>query len=154
MYNKLLVVCLLFLLGCSSAAIPHYIKAERPYLRKVSGSFEDIVATVKDVLYKQGWLIQQETDPTMYERRDGKESGGDVLLFTEIKQHSKLAYATYTHLNVYIYANADGAEIDIRYEAITPRPVKRSVYRNDRLVNKILDAVEQEVEMGSGEIRP
>lgn len=153
MVKKILIALLVLLTGCASTGVPHYIKAERPYVRKISGNFEEIVASVKDVLYKQGWLIQQEVNPSEYERREGGEDQQrDILLFTEIKRHSKVAYATYTHLNVFIYANADGAEVDIRYEAITPRPVRRSSFRNDRLVNKILDAIEQEVEMGSGAI--
>lgn len=153
MFKKTLIALLVLLTGCASAGVPHYIKAERSYVRKISGDYEEIVAVVKDVLYRQGWLIQQEVNPSEYERREGGEDQSrDILLFTEIKRHSRVAYATYTHLNVFIYANADGAEVDVRYEALTPRPVRRSSFRNDRLVNKILDAVEQEVETGRGPI--
>ncbi len=147
MRKLLTVVFLLLLTGCSSVRIPDYIKADHPYVRKFSGDYDTIVSVVKDVLYKQGWLIQQEVNPSEYERREGGEDQArDVLLFSEIKKHSKVAYATYTHLNVFIHANADGAEVDIRYEAITPGPIKQSNLRNDRLANRILDQVEQAIE--------
>jgi len=142
-----LILLLVALTGCASVRIPDYIKSDHPYVRKISGDYNQILSSIKDVLYKEGWLIHQEVNPGEYERRDGGEDQSrDVLYFTEIKRHSKVAYATYTHLNVFVHANADGAEVDLRYEAITPGPIKQNNLRNDRMANRILDEIEQAIE--------
>ena len=38
---------------------------------------------------------------------------------------------------------ADGAEVEIRYEALTPGLFKHSSLRNDRLGNQLLDQIQQ-----------
>jgi hypothetical protein len=138
---------LIFLLGCSAVRIPNYIKADHPYIRKISGDYDAILLAIKEVLSKEGWQIQEEVNPAEYERHEGGEDQGkDVLFFTEVKRYSKVAYSTYTHLNVFVHANADGAEVDVRYEALIPSVIKRSNLRNDKLAQRILDEIEQSVE--------
>ena len=141
-----LILILMSLTGCASVRIPDYIKADHPYVRKISGDYDSIITSTKNVLYREGWLVIREANPSDYERRDGEDQSKDVLLFTEPKRYSKVAYSTYTHLNVFVHANADGAEVDIRYEAVTPGPIRQADLRNDRLANRILDKIEQNVE--------
>ncbi len=133
------------LVGCSTVQMPYYIKAEHPYVRKISGDYGQIIAAIKGVLYDLGWGIQDEVNPSEYERREGGEDQSkDVLFFTEAKRHFSLGCFTYDHLNMFVHATADGAEIDIRYESYTSAgPIKHSSFRNDKLVDPILDRIEQ-----------
>ena len=142
-----LISSLMMVWGCSTIQIPDYIKADHPYVRKISGDYPKIVSVIQDVLFINGWVVQNAVSPSEYERRDGGEDQSrDVLFFTSPKRHSKIAYSVYVHLNVFIHATADGAEVDIRYEAINPSPIKHSSVRNDELVNGLLDQIEQAIE--------
>lgn len=144
---KFILFFLIVFAGCATSQIPDYIKADHPYVRKVSGDYNAIISAVQLILSEKGWDIQEQVDPSVYERREGGEDqSNDVLLFTKPKRYSKFLYSTYTHFNVYVHATADGAEVDIRYEVLTPSLIKRSNLRNDSLVNQILDSIEQTVE--------
>lgn len=130
--------------GCATGNLPDYIKASHPYIRKIAGNYDKIIEAVKIVLSKEGWAVQTQVNPSVYERRSGGEDqSNDVLFVTQSKRDSKIVYSTYTHLNVFVHALADGAEIEIRYEALSPATTG---LRNDKLANRILDKIEQELE--------
>jgi hypothetical protein len=142
-----LLFLVISLLGCASFQGQDYIKADHPYVRKVSGDFDKIVSAVKLALGEEGFMIKSEVNSSDYERRDGGEDQSkDVLLFTEYKRHSKILYSTYVHWNIYIHPTADGAELDLRYESFTPRPIKPSVTNNPKAASRLLDKIEQLVE--------
>jgi hypothetical protein len=140
----ILFLGLIFLFGCSPLNIPDYIKADRPYVRKMSGDYNRIIDAIKDVFYQEGFLIQSEEQPADYERREGGEDQTrDLLLFTEVKRRFKILFTTYVHWNIFVHATADGAEVDLRYEAYTPGFFKASSKQNPKAANRILDAIEQ-----------
>jgi hypothetical protein len=142
-----LIFFLMTFLGCSTAQFPYYIQADHPYIRKISGNYDKIITAVKGVFYQEGLAIVDEVNPSEYERHEGGEDQkDDILFFTEIKHHSRILYSTYTHWNVFVHKTADGAEIDLRYEALTPHSIKQSSKRNDQLAAKLLDEIEQSIE--------
>jgi hypothetical protein len=144
--NKVgLLFLLLTIVGCG-ASMMDYIRADHPYVRKVNGDYDKILNVVKDVLLEQGFIIQREVNPSDYERREGGEQSQDVLLFTRVRNHSMLFYSSHTHLNVFIRMIAEGAEIDIRYEKFTSGLIRHSSLRNDQLIYRILDKIEQSIE--------
>ncbi|MBF0491008.1 MAG: hypothetical protein HQL15_10460 [Candidatus Omnitrophica bacterium] len=146
MKRFVLIFLLATLTGCSTVQIPNYIKSDRPYMRKISADYDEIVQAVKVVLFDQGWKVAGEVNPSVYEFRQGEDQSKDILIFTVAKPYPKVLYSTYTHINVCIRAIADGAEVEIRYEALTPGPIKMSSLRNDGLANHLLDKIEQAVE--------
>lgn len=143
-----LLILLLTLTGCAGVQIPNYIPADHPYVRKISGNYNDILDAIKVVLFKDGYNIQSRLNPSVYERRsDGGDQSKDVLLFTDIKAHSRLVYSTYTHMNIFIHPIAEGAEVDVRISATTPLGIKQlQATRHDKLAKKFLNQVEQELE--------
>ena len=147
--NKIILSFLcLALVGCATV-IPDYIEPRYPYARKVYGDYGAIMACVKRVLAAEGWAVRKEADPSTYERGNDTKANEDksVLLFTDVKQHSRFLYSSYTHLNVFIRPLAGGAEVEMRYACQTPLFVKQlKGARNDRLVNRLLDAVEHQME--------
>ena len=143
-----LLIFIVILTGCVSVQVTDYIKDNHPYTRKIIGDYENIIDTVKVVLFKEGWQIQAIANPSVYERRvGGEDESKDVLFLTGVKQYPKILYSTYTHLNVIVCAVAEGADVEIRYEALTPVRIKqfRDV-RNDKLANRLLDNIEKELE--------
>lgn len=146
--NKIsFIISLLVIVGCSSVGIQNYIKADHPYIRKISGEYDKILASVKETLANEGFAIQEEVNPSEYERREGGEDQSkDKLFFTRSKRRSRILYSTYIHLNVYVHPTADGAEIDLRYEAFIPGALRPSSTRNDKIAYKILDEIEQSLE--------
>jgi hypothetical protein len=130
--------------GCTTVRVPNYIQDNHPYVQKIYGDYGKISAVVRDVLVKNGWKVQSETNPSVYERPEAGSSGeNDILLFTNIKQHSRILYSSYAHLNVFIHPIAEGAEVEIRYQKVTPlliKQVKRT--RNDKLGQKLLHQIE------------
>ncbi len=83
------------------------------------------------VLKKQGWTIDSEANPSIYERDDRYDNNGyrNLLIMTDARKHA----LTSTHLNVFIHSIDNTCDVEIR-----------SSRRNDRMVQDILDAVEQE----------
>jgi len=142
------VFVLLFLVGCASVKVPSYIQAEHPYKRTVYGTYEEVLSAVKDVLTEEGWAIAKETHPALYERNavyseDDKEH---ALIFTDSKQASRLIYSTFTHLNVYINRTQEGMELDVRYVKVIDLYLKKiHRYRNDAMVERLLNFVEQKL---------
>jgi len=117
-------------------------------MRKISGNYNKIIEAAKIVLFKENWKIQSELNPSVYERNaQGEDQSKDVLLMTEIKHHPKIIYSSYTHLNIFIHAIADGAEVEIRYEIFSPTLIKQfHGSRNDPLAKRFLDKIEEELE--------
>lgn len=143
MKNIAIGILLVTLMGCSSLREPGYIKSNHPYVRKIAGDFNHIVEVTKTVLAQEGWKIRQEVNPSIYERRSGGEDQSqDVLLITESRSDSKIIYATSVYLNVFINTFAEGAEVEVRYQAASPFT---SNIRNDKLAKNILDKIEQEL---------
>ncbi len=139
---------LLFFAGCASVNVPGYIQAENPYKRVMYGNFQDVVQAAKDVLIEDGWQIAKETHPALYERNAtyGPEDQEHALIFTNVKQMSRLVYSKFIHLNVYINRTAEGIEVDVRYGSVVDFYIKKvRRYRNDEFVKKILDRIEQKL---------
>jgi hypothetical protein len=142
MASMLVVLC-----GCVSVRVPNYIKADHPYERKMYGDYDMIVATVRNVVVHNGWKIKGETNPSTYERAtDDQSTDKDVLLFTDVKQHSMFLYSSYTHLNIFFRAIPEGAMVEIRYGKVTPLWFKQfESTRNDALAERLLQQIEQEL---------
>lgn len=143
-----IAVLFLSVLGCASVSVSGYIQAENPYKRVMYGDFQEVLAAAKGVLVEDGWKIEKETHPALYERNAayGPEDKDHALIFTDIKQMSRFIYSKYIHLNVYINRTAEGMEVDVRYGSVVDYHIKKiRRYRDDELVKKILDRIEQKL---------
>ncbi len=145
--KRWMVILCLFFSGCVSVQISNYIKSDNPYERRVYGDYGKIVSTVQDVLKENGWPIEQQSNPAVYERfEDSLNPDKDVLFFTSIKQKPRFLYSTYVHLNIFVYTLDRGAQIKIYYQSVTPLFIKQNRNtRNDSLVNALLDKIEQRI---------
>ncbi len=142
----LCLILLMFTSACTTVNVGNYIKSDHPYTKKIYGNFDKILETVRQVLAKNGYKVTSESYPSVYERSadEHRETPKDVLLFTEIKQHSMVLYSSYTHLNVFVHAVAEGAEVEVRYGKVTSALIKDfQNTRNDKLGNAILDQIER-----------
>ena len=142
-----IAVILTVLCGCTTVQIPDYIKADHPYVRKIYGDYDKITSAVYHVLARNGWKVHSQTQPSVYERPEGgrENTEKDLLLFSQVRQHSMILYSSYTHLNAFIHATADGAEVELRYGKVTPLVKQFRSNRNDQLVKRLLTQIEQEV---------
>ena len=142
---------IIILAGCASVPMSGYIgRIDHPYEKKIYGSFEKVVSCTMFVLKNKGWTIDSEADPAIYERDDRYDNNGyqNLLIITDVKKNNSILYTTFTHLNVFIHSLGDACDVEIRYEADT-RVVKQfSSMRNDRLVEGIWSALEQEISHG------
>ena len=142
----LILFFILILTGCASLQTPRYIsRVDHPYDRKFYASFEKVVISTMYVLKKRGWIISEESEPSMYERDDRYDNNGyqNLLIITNARKNA--LHMTSIHLNVFIHSMANTCDVEIRYEARTPL-VKQFIFaRNDRMVKGILDALEKDV---------
>ena len=128
------LVLLLMLAGCASVQAPGYIsRIDHPYERKYDADVEKVTSAVTYVLKKQGWVINSEADPAIYERDDRYDNNGyqNLLIITESKK--KLLSLKSVHLNVFIHSIENTSDVEIRL----------SSGRNDQMVQGIFDAVDQ-----------
>ena len=145
-YIVLLLV--FFLSGCASGQMPEYIgRADHPYDRKIYAGFEKVVSSLNYILKNKGWKIEEEDNPTVYERDDRYENNGyqNLLIMTGIKKYYHVLYPTYAHLNVLVHSLDNATDVEIRYEARTPLIKQFTSVRNDQVGLGILDALEQEI---------
>lgn len=146
--TKVFLLCVLIgAAGCASIP-PQYIPGDQPYKRTYYGDFDDILSVVRSTLEEDGWEVVKEVDPTLYERNPLYNEGekGHILLFTNIKKSQRFVYSTSTHLNVYVNRIFDGVEVDARYGRVRDFHVlKMRSYKNERLVKKFLDRIEQKL---------
>lgn len=132
--------------GCTTVNVGHYIKSDHPYNKKIYGNYDVIINTIRDVLAKNKYKVVAESFPSVYERPvdERKETPQDVLLFTEVRQHSMILFSSYTHLNVYVRAITEGADVEVRFGKVTALLFKKiQSARNDRLGKSILDQIER-----------
>jgi hypothetical protein len=135
-HSLLLVAALFFLSGCASGQMPGYIsRVDHPYDRTFYGSFEKVTSAFMYVLKKQGWTIDSEVDPAIYERDDRYDNNSyqNLLIITDVRKHFLQLSAA--HLNVFIHSNGNTCSVEVRF----------SSGRGDRAVQDILDTVESEV---------
>ena len=138
----------IFLSGCATTQMPEYIsKVDHPYDRKYYASYERVTSAVVYVLKNQGWTINSEADPSIYERDDRYDNDGyhNILIITNIKKKFGVFYSTYTQLNVLVHSLANTCDVEIRYQSKKPLVKEFVSTRNDQLVENILDDVEQEI---------
>ena len=144
----LILIPIFIFAGCSSVQMPGYIsRADHPYDRKFYAGFEKVVSSTMYVLKKKGWTIAEESEPSIYERDDRYDNNGyqNLLIMTAIRKNYRVMYSTYKHLNVFVHSIGNTCDVEIRYEARTPLVKQFISVRNDRMVQGILDAVEQEI---------
>ena len=144
--KKILIIGLIGLMGCVRIQIPNYLQDTYPYKRQYSIDYEQTLEATKKALEELGWVISKISDPVIYEQNwsQGTSQRKQILLFTESKQTSMFLFSRYTQLNTYVRDLEKGAEVELRYIAITPMPFKEwRSYRNDRLVNKIFDRIDR-----------
>ena len=143
-------ICILFFIGgCASINIPEYIQDENPYKHKFYASFEGVYSGVLSVLEEDGWTVEKEVDPIVFERN---ESGGDLnkqtLIITEVRPISLFLGTRYARLNIYLRENKkkDITEIEIRYITINSTLVKTfQNYKHNHAVSRLFDKIENKL---------
>ena len=136
--------------GCVSVQIPQYLQDKHPYKKEFYANYEETLAAAKKILKNSGWVISSTSDPSVFEEtpQNKHPEGRNVLIFTQEKQTSMLLFSRYTHLNIYVRALKNSTEVEIRYESVTPFPVKQfRSYRNDSFVNKLFNQIADLVEI-------
>src|SRR5271156_6255582 len=100
------ILSLIFILsGCATVQSPGYIsRVDHPYERKYYASFEKVTSTFMYVLKKQGWTVNSEADPAIFERDDRYDNNGyqNLLIMTTVRK--QVLHLTGMHLNVFIHS--------------------------------------------------
>ncbi|MFA5260963.1 MAG: hypothetical protein WC450_07040, partial [Candidatus Omnitrophota bacterium] len=88
-----LVCCLLIFIsgGCAKAYVPHYLQSRNPYVRRFHAGFETARRAVILALAEEGWIVQEETDPVVYERHPFNDlDAQQVLLISNDRETRSL----------------------------------------------------------------
>ena len=145
---RYLILSFIFIMsGCASVPTSGYIsRVDHPYDRKFYAGFEKVVGSTVYVLKKKGWLIESEADPAIYERDERYDNSGyqNLLIMTRVRKN--LSSMTSMHLNVLIHSIGDTCDVEIRYEAQTPLIKRFTSERNDKMVQDILGAIQQDID--------
>jgi len=142
-----LILSLIFVFsGCASVQMPEYIsRVDHPYERKYYAGFEKVTSIFMYVLKKQGWTVSSESDPAIYERDDRYDNNGyrNLLIMTEVKK--QFLHLTNVHLNIFIHSIGNTCDVEVRYEAQAGLVKQFTSGHNDKIVQGILDATEEEI---------
>ncbi len=140
-------ICILFFIGgCASISIPDYIKDENPYKHKFYASFEDVYREALSVLDAEGWKVEKESNPMVFERNEsGAGLNKQTLIITEVRPVALFLGTRYARLNMYLRESKqkDVTEIEIRYISINSTPVKTfQNYKHNHAVHRMFDKIE------------
>ena len=150
--NKFLgILLLLVVTGCTTVIIPNYIYDKHPVQQIFYAPYEAVYAATIKALKSSGWKIAEESDPALFERRHESEdtSRSKTVIFTQIRQLSFFVGSGYSRLNVFLNVTVDKAtEVEIRYVKVTTiGPKTFNNFKNDKLVNRLLKRIEENLEL-------
>lgn len=141
MKNILSIVLLLTLVGCATVTIPNYIQDKNSYKRTFYADFDKVRQAVVQTLEEFGWMVEKESDPSVFEQGRGSQaSDQQTLIFTRIRQTSVFVATRYSRLNVYIQAAEENNanEVEIRFLTVTSVSFKDfNNYKHDKAVERI-----------------
>ena len=134
--------------GCSSVQIPQYIPDEAPYKKTFYAPYDNVMSATKKALDRLGWTISQVTNPAIYEaNKDFENFSKQALIFTEIKQYSRIFFTKYVKINVYLISQNEGTDIEVRYMKINSYPFKSfKSYKNASLAKKLFQRISRDLE--------
>lgn len=132
--------------GCTSVEIPPYVQDKNPYIQKFYAGFDEVLNAATITLEGQGWKIEKQTDPSVYELTklsDGSPSR-EILVVTQVRMTSFFLGTRYSKLNVYVRALTErSTEVEVRSLNITSLPFKSfRGYKRDRFVKKFFDQIQ------------
>ena len=143
--KKYLLVLLFICWGCSSANIPAYLQSKNPYEQRFFAGHDKTLAAIIQTVEDLGWVIEEKTDPIVYEQREFNDlHENDVLIITATRQTPLFLGTRYARLNVYLRSKKNISEVEIRYLTVTSVVFKNfKDYRNDSEVRRIFDYIDE-----------
>ncbi|MBF0484660.1 MAG: hypothetical protein HQL25_08170 [Candidatus Omnitrophica bacterium] len=114
----LIIMCAIFVAGCSTAQVPKYLQAKKPYIKRFYGSYDQVVEAVRLALKETGWTIEKEVPPTIYEYSTESEFGDkrQILILTNVNETPYFIGTRYSRINVYVReGSSDQTEVELRY---------------------------------------
>jgi hypothetical protein len=153
MKNILSVFLLVTLVGCATVTIPNYIQDDNPYKRTFYADFDKVRQTTVQTLEEMGWVLDKESDPSVFEQgRSSQVSGQQTLLFTKIRQTSFFVATRYSRLNVYIQTAEENnaTEVEVRFLTVTSFTFKNfKDYKHDKAVERIYKHMDEKLKPSS-----
>ncbi|MFT5387719.1 MAG: hypothetical protein ACI9F2_001148 [Lysobacterales bacterium] len=147
-YTLLLILTISFG-GCATARIPAYVQSQEvPYKKKFFTTYENTLLSTKVVLEELGWYIEEEKDPSIYERIANADDpySSNVLLITEVREQGLVVGTIYKRLNVFISSGVDDKETDVEVRSLTVTAMPFSSirdYKDDADVDIIFKKIEE-----------
>ena len=141
-----LFCCVVFIAGgCAKAYVPHYLQSRNPYVRRFHAGFEPARRAVILALAEEGWIINEETEPAVYERHPFNDlDARQLLLISSDRESGSLFGRRHSVANVFLRHKNEVAEVEIRVATVTEAwPKPRTRYRNDPLVERIFTSIEE-----------
>ena len=145
-WGVVLSACLIFALsGCAKAYIQHYLQSRNPYVRRFHSGFEHARQAIILALAEEGWIVEEETDPVVYERHPFNDlDAQQVLLISNDRDSWSIWGRRHAIANVFLRHKNDIAEIEIRVATVTEGWLRSGArYREDSLVEGIFDRIGQ-----------
>lgn len=135
------------LIGCTTVNIPNYIKDDHPYTHLVYADFNAAIEATTQALADSGWVVIDQSDPTVFEHSSIQHEGGrETLLFTDIKERSFFLGTRYSRINVYLRSTSqpNETELELRFIAISSLTfAEMKKYKNPRAAAKIIEDIEK-----------
>ena len=146
--NKLILFLgLLAVSGCTTIAIPSYIKSENPYKKTFYTDFARTLDAVTNALTDTGWVVTEKTDPNFFEQNRSASAADvkQVLIFTDIRQMGMFLGSHYARVNVYLkMLSDDETEVEIRYLSVNSMFLKSFYnYKHNKSVENLFNKIQE-----------
>ena len=146
MLKKLsLVLALMVLSGCATTNMPSYLQPKKPYLKRYYSNYEKTLSSVKSILTELGWVLEESTDPGVYEHtRFNDLDENQLLLVTAVRPTPMLVGTRYARMNIYLRSKKEVSEVEVRYLTTTSTALNNfSTYNNDSAVKRFFARLDE-----------
>ncbi|MCB9757276.1 MAG: hypothetical protein H6753_02485 [Candidatus Omnitrophica bacterium] len=145
MKSLFFVFAVVLLAGCATTNMPSYLQPKKPYLTRYYSNYEKSLGAVKQTLTELGWILEETTDPGVYEHTRFNDLDEDqVLLVTAVRPTPMLIGTRYARMNIYLRSKKDLSEVEVRYLTTTSTALNNfSTYNNDSAVKRFFERLSE-----------
>jgi len=140
-----LILALMFLTGCATTSMPSYLQPKKPYIKRYYSNYEKTLPSVKSVLAELGWVLEESTDPGVYEHtRFNDLDENQLLLVTVVRPTPMLVGTRYARMNIYLRSKKELSEVEVRYLTTTSTALNNfSTYNNNSAVKRFFTRLDE-----------
>lgn len=111
----LLIAGMITLAGCASTRLPLYLQDRGAQAKRFYADYDQTLTALKETLNEQGWQIEKQVAPSVYEQnRYNDLNGQQTLILTALRESRGWTGRRYGRMNIYLRSKSGISELEVR----------------------------------------